>query len=214
MRKNNMKMKLCVLLGVFLSSMSLLKAQVILQVDMASNELQAGFQQMNSTPATFGAYTVTLSGGDGFFPWVGGNGSGPYADLYQGYYYSNSGAILGMNISGLTAGSTYSLQLFSFDSGHMTTIMNWAPSGSTFGTSGSSGPASGAPVNDEYSVTLTLLADGGGNITVVGADSIDNFPRLNGFILSAVSVPEPSTVASMGLGLAFLALRLRRRLVS
>jgi hypothetical protein len=34
---------------------------------------------------------------------------------------------------------------------------------------------------------------------------------LNGFILSAAAVPEPSTIASMGLGLAFLALRLRRR---
>jgi hypothetical protein len=35
---------------------------------------------------------------------------------------------------------------------------------------------------------------------------------INGFTLTPVGIPEPSTVASMGVGLALMALRLRRRL--
>jgi hypothetical protein len=212
-----MKIK-SLIFGVLLGTASVIQAQVLLSVDVGPGTVQSGFQNLSggitqpTASGVFGAYTVSLSGGAGFFN-AGGNGTGPFADLYGGYYYANfSAAPLNLSISGLTGGASYTLQIFSYDSGHTNSVINWSPSGSTTGTSGSVGPTPTTPVNDEYSTTLTLVADGGGNLTVQGIDAAALHPRLNGFILSAAAVPEPSTIASMGLGLAFLALRLRRRM--
>jgi hypothetical protein len=213
-----MKMKLCALLVVFLSSMSLLKAQVLLSVDFNGvfyNTTQSGFSGIyvpasNTYSATIGSYSFDFlgAGGSTANSWQNGSiPSGTYAPLYTDYLDVNGFNGYTLTLGGLSANTTYSLTLwFSNNTGY---DLNGSVTGSyTFYTS-----PSAANLTDN-AFTTDVTTNGSGQIVGTFMAMGYGTGGLNGFQISAVSVPEPSTVASMGLGLAFLALRLRRRPVS
>src|SRR5215471_11890807 len=68
----------------------------VLNVDIESSSggvTESGFQSMTATPTVFstglGSVTVSISGGDGFYPRNSMGGSIPYKDLYNDFYYLN-----------------------------------------------------------------------------------------------------------------------------
>jgi hypothetical protein len=209
-----MKTKLCALL-VFLSSMSLLKAQVLLSVDFDGvyyNVTQSGFSGIfvpvsNTYSTTIGSYSLDFLGAGG----SDGNSwhndsvpSGTYQPLYKDYLSVNGWNGYTLTLGGLSASTTYSLTLwFSSNTGY---DLN----GSVTGSYSSYALPSSANLTDN-AFTTDITTNGSGQIVGTFTPSAYGAGGLAGFQISAVSVPEPSTVVSMGLGLAFLTLRLRRR---
>jgi hypothetical protein len=64
----------------------------------------------------------------------------------------------------------------------------------------------------DNALTTDITTDGSGQIVGTFTPTGYGTGGLAGFQISAGAVPEPSTVVSMGLGLVFLAFRLRRRM--
>jgi len=116
----------------------------------------------------------------------------------------------GFEVTGLTAGDTYNLFLYAQNESTNTGAASF-----TFGTTqtlaNTSGDTSGFVDNGNY-VEFTLVANGSGDISGTWYSTANN-DGLNGFqvqFASAPVVPEPASLATMGLGGIALLLFLKR----
>jgi hypothetical protein len=211
-----MKTKLCALL-VFLSSISLLKAQALLSVDFDGvyyNVTQSGFTGIfvpvsNTYSTTIGSYSFDFLGAGGSDGNSWHNDAVPsdtYQPLYKDYLSVNGWNGYTLTLGGLAADTTYSLTLwFSENTGY---DLN----DSVTGSYSSYAVPSSANLTDN-AFTTDITTNGSGQIVGTFTPSGYGTGGLAGLQLSAISVPEPSTVVSIGLGLVFLAFRLRPRMV-
>jgi hypothetical protein len=209
-----MKIKLWAI-ALFLGAASGGQAQVLLSVDFNGlyySDTQSGFTglyvpQQNS-------YSTTLSGYSFDFLGAGGSNAnawhdeavpgGTYQPFYKDFLDVNGWNGYTITLGGLSANTTYSLTLWFSDN------TGYDLNGSVVGTYGSFTMPSSTNLTDNI-FTTDITTDSFGQI--VGTFTPVGYGNggLAGFEISANAVPEPSTIASMGLGLAFLALRLRRR---
>ncbi len=86
---------------------------------------EAGFSSVSSTPTTIGAYTVTVSGQDGFYDRGAPSTPSVPDDLYRDFVYVNNlpngnqsqTSPIDIAIAGLTPNTSYSVTLYSWDLG-------------------------------------------------------------------------------------------------
>lgn len=150
------------------------------------------------TFAASGSYTAAAGG----FAFSGK----PDANLMQGYLYSSTSSITAV-LKGLAAGQGYNLDLYTQGDNNAsgrssTATVNGATATSTQTNAGT------FILNNNYLV-FSGAADAMGNVSiaVVTKSGEANF---NGFQLVTTAVPEPSTLALLGVGLATLCLFKRR----
>jgi len=235
MKTNNRKLNLTSALILLLSitALSGVASAQILSVDFTGaaygGVTQAGFDSIVGTlssvssesPATgtFGAYTVTAtpsSADQGGIYNRGGvtNGGGlTYANLYNSFVFDNSTGPLTLTIAGVTANTTYALTLFAYDSGIAAGAETFTAAGATSGGPGTVDfvGASTPTTNLQYSTTIDVSSTS--TTLTIEETGAANTIRLNGFELSAVAAPEPSSVALIGLGALVLLIN-RRRMAS
>jgi hypothetical protein len=132
-----------------------------------------------------------------------------YGGMYQGFATPSAAGAVGLQISGLSDNTEYSVTFYSFDENGSRTsdFIDYTGGTSNFlgaiTYSNPSGAGSGDPTFDsEYSLTVDVATDSSGRLTFDETQLGGNAPVLNGFSISAV--PEPATVGSLLAGAAIL----------
>jgi hypothetical protein len=163
-----------------------------------------GTIQLDSTTRTFGAYSVTVTDVSGWgiddrlrsTPINGGEFT--EAALLQDFIFSReqfgtSG--FDVTIAGLTAGETYTLTAWSYDSGSSgLRTSDWTANGVTVEDYSFAGSTLTPPSNDTYRMGFVVTADGMGRIILEGRndDGTDNF----GVFLNALKLETGDTINS------------------
>jgi hypothetical protein len=191
--------------------------------DPATYSLKAGdfiiISNDGGTDATFFDYTNFLNAG-GRVILVGGSNYQPYRDWVSGYFnlthteqtwHTNS---LTPNWTTLAAGQSYTSGLpntYNFENNSATYhMLGFLETTNTvlYGQNGE-GIAVGAYRSYSNGGSLNYLAFDVGNGSYVTTGDINNF--VIPWLRASLAIPEPSTYALFGTGLAVLALRARRR---
>src|SRR6478672_7726371 len=149
-------MKSVCIVAVFVASFaavllpSVARAVPLLAVDFGEdyeNVVQPGFLEMTgdtsqmAANATFGNYSVNLTG-QGFADSNNGTAvTSAVRPLYRDYYYNNSevfGEGVSLTVGGLTPNTPYNLTLWSYDADQSfsSTETQWSPFGDTTGATG------------------------------------------------------------------------------
>jgi hypothetical protein len=149
-------------------------------------------------------------------------GSFTTADLYRDMLQSTGTGVNGQPVaigfSGLLANTAYDLRFFAYDhsaSGSRTMTFTDFSSGSAGGTG--SITYTGASVfdsstsNNVFSTLISVTSDSNGKILLTETPGGSYGVALNGFVLSASSVPEPSTYAMISGALVLTGSVLSRR---
>jgi hypothetical protein len=173
------------------------------------------FSYSNPNTSVSGNYNFTEDSGVVYAYSGLGTGAGAYSSLspaYQGLLANGGGSsfldTLSLTISGLTVGNTYQFQWWDNNSS-LSTSFNGYP----LNTVATAGNAITLAENDttegsvgQFAIGTFTADDVTQVIAFTGSTEIrSNDPMLNAFQLRDVTVvPEPSTLALMGIGLAFL----------
>ncbi|HEY8966849.1 MAG TPA: hypothetical protein VIM58_10420 [Candidatus Methylacidiphilales bacterium] len=148
---------------------------------------------------------------------IASTGTFTYGPIYEDFINPSSGTTLTMGISGLNANTQYTLTLYAYDNSNTKTLTF---ADYTSGTAGASGTIAftaatsftSTTPNDIYALTLTLTSDASGNLVIRDTAS-SGTPVIDGLVISAVAVPEPTTVTLLFLSATVgLALGARSRL--
>lgn len=229
---------------VLLFAAPLADAESILSVDfqLTDSPVEGGFYAFEvnnpgtsgTVAKTFGDYTVTVYQGAGA---IGGRDRGTvtetgaftYGDLLRDGVTQIAGSTSStptstnptattFSISGLTAGATYSIQIWSWNKGNDAgTVFAWydTTGGTGTGTSASllgsiTNTQNALPAdNNSYSVSATVVADSSGTLSFGQVRSAGS-GWMNGFVLS--QIPEPSTYAFLVGTITLGCVVLRRRI--
>lgn len=195
------------------------QAQVLLSVDFNAqfyNQTEPGFTGIpfNSTyPVAVGPYTVNLTSNQN--RGTGSSPTNPVSDpqLWKDFAVTDNFGTLTLTISGLTAGETYNFEAWSWRDGlGSTQNVTYTPIAGTGGSAAVATYMSAAPTSlDDYNVEMAVTANLSGEIVVTISAGTFNGTVINGFEVSAVPVPEPSTLAFATVGVALTGLIRRRR---
>ena len=182
---------------------------------------QSTLSQTHSTG--LGDLMVSIGGDQLAFHNRGGivdNGAMTYADLFTDWLYNNGPSVFAgttntlFTFSGdaIAANTAYDITFWAWDS-HADGILNrnvslTGQSGTT-GSSTLNWTAGLAPIsNTDYSNTSTYTSDALGFIRI---EAIDNHHlRIPGLTISSASVPEPTTLVLLGLGLVGISFSRRK----
>lgn len=211
--------------GLLIAAFSVLPSigsATLLKVDLGQTgqDVQAGFVDISGSANTvsvfyFSGIGISISGdaGSGYRK-TGNPGprpqmTGALGDLAEDFFFSNTG--IQLKFTGLTAGN-YSFTSWSHDSGFIQSTYKIAVNGTDL-LSGITATTGASPAVISSS-TLSFYSDGVGSddflfFETANAQRGDTAVILNGFTLQ--SVPEPGTVALLGLGLLGLAASRKRK---
>lgn len=227
----------------FLAVVSLGSGATVLSVDFGTTQtskIEDGFSAFESSnlgvtgpvTKTFGSYTVRIANGitvdgSGFLNATGTVNtrdryiSTPLADsgtfTYNNIYtdFVTQGVDTGVQITGLEANTSYSVQFFTYDNSNSRTQTFKNLTGGTTTTLGTFGWTAGysfggTTSNDVFSISYAVTSDSLGRLTF-DINNTAGTTLLNG--LAIATVPEPSAFAlvSGGLILATVGSRRRRR---
>lgn len=144
------------------------------------------------------------------------------SEIYRDFVFYSAdraeGSGLRLDLAGLAPNGEYSFTIYSFDSGSVgTRVSDWFANDTlvrdNYTFSGSVLPVS----NDQYSFSFNATADENGSISILGkrdATSVNTAaaPEFGVFInaIEITAVPEPGTIALLGLAGLFVFARTRR----
>jgi hypothetical protein len=207
----------------------------LLSVDFnAGSPNQSGFQSFDlggytnvsiDNTMTYGSQTVRLQ-----IPTTGGQLVGAFdrgvaqtipvlSDLYRDFAFSNNGQAITVTIGGLTPLAQYALTLYAYDndSGDGSLNLNTKFTPTTGGASATVLYNTTTPPTTagQYAANVDWTANGAGQITFtalgsVGAPGAPTATRINGFSITPIVTPEPSSVLLGGFGIVGLLVAIRR----